>query len=714
MTPGRRSAVRDAGARGPEAGSLADLRPVDGRPGRLRLGKPVVAGWYLLRTTCRLPKASANGQVWLQTDGAAEPEMPRRLALRDGRAAMRLLHVPAAATLEFQPGPDGAQVLRFRLWRVPLTLGRYLVQRRLRLRHPGYAGLSQAALWRRPFGALWDDYNRLFDEPGTARLSYEDWIARHETPQRPSVPAQRVALSAWRATPRVLCLLASDPQADAHAIDVTRRSLAAQGYPHWELLPVGAPDATALADALARCDAVGFLQPGERLRDDALFQFAGALQHDPALQIVYSDHDRIDGGGLRRAPCFKPGFSRDLLYARNLLAPFALLRADAVRAAGGLAAAWRHGNAGAHTLAYVLLLAVLRQQPDAAVRRLPQILSHMPLGPQADAARDDAVALAALNAELAPAGARAEPIGPGLRRVRWPLPESRPLVSLIVPTRNGLDVLRTCIESIEQRTRYRPYELLVIDNQSDDPATLDYLAQLAREGRARVLRHDAPFNYSAINNRAAREARGSVIGLVNNDIEVISPGWLDEMVAQALRPEIGCVGAKLYFPDDTIQHAGVLLGIGGVAGHAHKYLPRDAAGHLDLLLLAHNLSAVTGATLLMRKAVFDEVGGLDEQELHVAYNDIDLCLRVMRAGYRNLWTPYAELYHHESKTRGADDTPAKLARWHAERAVMQSRWSAWIADDPFYSPHLSRTREDLSLDAPYTLPLLHKTDPCGS
>ncbi len=609
--------------------------------------------------------------------------------------------------LEFQPGVPDAAIRRFRLWRVPLAVGRYLVQRRLRLRHPGYADQSHAQLLRRPFDALWQDYNRLFDEPGSARLRHDEWIARHELSTRIAPAAQATALRSWPRALRVLCLLPSDPDAerDAYARAVTQQSLSRQGYPHWDMLALPS-DATPRAANLSTTlldgyDAVTLLRPGDQLRDDALYLAADALRNEPSVHVVYSDHDRIDGGGLRRDPCFKPGFSRDLLYARNLIAPFALMRAEALRAAGGPGAAWTYGAASAHALTYVAILHLLERLPDAAVRRLPHILCHIPVEPVSGTPPelDDAVALAAVAAHLRPRGAEVQALAPGLRRVRWPRPAPPPLVSLIVPTRNGLNVLRTCVESIEQRTRYRPYELIVVDNQSDDPATLDYLGRLAAEGRARVLVHDAPFNYSAINNAAVCAARGDIIGLINNDIEVISPDWLDEMVGHAVRPDIGCVGAKLYFPDDTIQHAGVVLGVGGVAGHAHKYLPRHAAGYLDLLRLVHNVSAVTGAALVMRKSVFEEVGGLDEAQLQIAYNDVDLCLRVMQAGYCNLWTPHAELYHHESKTRGAEDTPQKLARWRAEREVMKTRWPAWIADDPFYSPHLSRTREDLSVDA---------------
>jgi GT2 family glycosyltransferase len=212
-----------------------------------------------------------------------------------------------------------------------------------------------------------------------------------------------------------------------------------------------------------------------------------------------------------------------------------------------------------------------------------------------------------------------------------------------------------------------------------------------------VLNYDKPFNYSAINNFAVKRARGAIIALVNNDIEVISPDWLTEMVSWAAQPDIGCVGAKLYYGNDTIQHAGVILGIGGVAGHSHKYFPRDHRGYFSRLKLVQNLSAVTGACLVVRKAVFQDVGGLNETDLMIAFNDVDLCLKVAKAGYMNVWTPYAELYHLESISRGAEDNPEKVARFASEVRYMQENWKTNSTHDPYYSPNLTTESEDFSL-----------------
>jgi GT2 family glycosyltransferase len=261
-------------------------------------------------------------------------------------------------------------------------------------------------------------------------------------------------------------------------------------------------------------------------------------------------------------------------------------------------------------------------------------------------------------------------------------------VSIVIPTRDRVDLLRLCVESILSLTTYPEFEVLVVDNGSTEPDAIDYLASLERRPRVRVLRDARPFNYSAINNLAVEQAAGDVIALLNNDIEVISPHWLDEMVAHALRPGIGAVGAMLYYPDDTIQHAGVVVGLGGVAGHVYSRQPRGCAGEGNRAMLVQGMTAVTAACLVVRRSAWREVGGLDET-LAVAFNDVDFCLRLHQAGYRNLWTPHAELYHHESASRGSEDTDDKLRRFHSEVTLMMARWKGLLDDDAAYSPNLS-------------------------
>jgi GT2 family glycosyltransferase len=270
---------------------------------------------------------------------------------------------------------------------------------------------------------------------------------------------------------------------------------------------------------------------------------------------------------------------------------------------------------------------------------------------------------------------------------------------LLIPTRDRADLLEQCIDSILEKTTYPNYEIVVIDNGSIEPETLEYFDKATKDRRVRVVRYDRPFNYSAINNFGASHARGEVIGLLNNDVQVIDGDWLREMVSHAWRPEIGVVGAMLYYPNDTIQHAGVILGIGGVAGHSHVGLPRGCPGDKHRAALAQSMSAVTAACAVLRAEVFREVGGLDES-LQVAFNDVDLCLRVRERGYRNLWTPFAELYHHESASRGYEDTPEKLVRFRREENLMQERWGRALLREPAYNPNLSVTAAPFSLAYP--------------
>ncbi|MDG6100151.1 glycosyltransferase family 2 protein [Alteromonas sp. ZYF713] len=286
--------------------------------------------------------------------------------------------------------------------------------------------------------------------------------------------------------------------------------------------------------------------------------------------------------------------------------------------------------------------------------------------------------------------------GEQINIVQWPV-INQPLVSLIIPTKNAKQLVKECIESILTKSTYQNYEILLVDNNSDEPESLAYFDELNQHEKIRVLKYPHPFNYSAINNFAAQQAKGEVIGLINNDIEVITPDWLEYMLGHALREDIGCVGAKLMYGDDRIQHAGVVLGYGGGAGHAHKYFPRYHPGYMNRLIATHNYSAVTAACLLVKKSLFDAVGGLNESDLTVAFNDVDFCLRVRAQGVRNLYCAEAELYHHESVSRGLDVSKEKMARFNAELDYLKSNWAEVIAHDPAYNPNLTLRRENFSI-----------------
>ncbi len=445
--------------------------------------------------------------------------------------------------------------------------------------------------------------------------------------------------------------------------------------------------------AVASGEYVVALPEWAKLPAHAFLEWALALSAAPQPRLLYADEDTLAETGERSDPRFKPAWSPEVLRSHDYLGDPTFFHARTLRSLGG----WRTGFGAAadHDLKLRFSEAVQAYE----IVHIAKVLLHRTgaAAESAGAAPDQAaVRVVASHLERVglPAAAVPDPRSP-YPRIRHRLP-SPPLVSLLIPTRDRAALLSTCIRSILERTVYQRFEIVIIDNESSEEETFALFRSFTSDDRIRVLRKPGPFNFSSLNNEAAAAARGAVLGLLNNDLEVISPDWLDEMVGHAVQPEIGCVGAKLYYPDDTIQHAGVVIGLGSAAGHGHKGAPRAARGYLDRLVTVTNVSAVTGACLVVRKEVYDEVGGLDATHLEVAFNDIDFCLKVRQAGYRNVFTPFAELYHHESASRGPDETPEKARRFAAEVTTLRKRWGAELLADPYYSPHLTLHGEDYS------------------
>lgn len=454
-------------------------------------------------------------------------------------------------------------------------------------------------------------------------------------------------------------------------------------------------------DGLAQASGefVALLDHDDLLHCDALKAVALYIQLHPEANIFYSDEDKVnEQGGFEQAH-FKPNWSPDLLFSHNYICHLGVYRKSLLDQIGG----FRVGYEGSQD--YDLLLRAVKQCNAQGIIHIPYVLYHWRIAQGSTAlagsekSYSDIAGLKALQDYFADqAGVSVESgLLSNTYKVNWPIPTSSPLVSIIIPTKNGEDLVRQCVDSIYRLTQYSNFEILLVDNQSDCPSALAYFDQLAKENKVRLLSYPHAFNYSAINNFAAEHAKGSVLVLMNNDIEILSEHWLTEMVSHAIRPDIGCVGAKLYYPNNTIQHAGVVTGIGGVAGHSHKYFPASYPGYFKRLMIVQNFSAVTAACLAVRKSVFTEVGGLNEIDLTVAFNDVDLCLKVQQAGYRNLWSPYVEMVHHESVSRGGEDTTEKQARFNAEVAYMKAQWGAQLIHDPCYSPWLSLKTEDFSL-----------------
>lgn len=404
------------------------------------------------------------------------------------------------------------------------------------------------------------------------------------------------------------------------------------------------------------------LAPDDRLTETALTWFAHEAARHPSAGLIYADDDEIDAQGRRLRPRFKPDWSYLHLQEIDYIGSAAIISARALNAAGGLKAENLAGDT------WELLLRIGRL-PDIQVRHIPAVLLH----------------------RAAPA------TDPPRRRVRMPLPDVRPWVSIIVPTRDAPELLERCVESVLAKTAYPHYEMLVVDNQSRDADALRYLQALAVHPQVRVLHYDRPFNFSAINNFAVRHAQGEAICLLNNDTEVITPDWLDEMVGHLTQPKVGVVGARLLFPDGRVQHAGDTVGPGGCANHLHEGIAADAPGYCQRALVAQDLCAVTAACMLTWRNLYLHLGGMNERFLPVAFNDVDYCLRVRQAGLRVVYTPHAELYHHESASRSRMRGWRKEFRAWREVRYMRWRWREEMRHDPYYNPNFSYLRADFML-----------------
>ena len=448
---------------------------------------------------------------------------------------------------------------------------------------------------------------------------------------------------------------------------------------------------------LATGDWIALLDHDDLLHETALFWVVDCINQNPDAMLIYSDEDKINEKNVRSGPYFKTDWNRNLFYSHNMICHLGVYSKRLVDEVGG----FREGYEGAQD--YDLALRCIENIEDRQICHIPRILYHWRAHVQSTAHQPEAKPYAmlagerAINEHFQRTGVlgHVKLMNHGYRPY-YDLPNPPPLISLIIPTRNGLNFLRNCIQSIILKTNYSAYEIVIVDNGSDDPETLKYLESLCNQKNIQVIRNDDAFNYSALNNLGVSVAKGELIGLINNDIEVISPDWLNEMVANALRPGIGVVGAKLLYPNGTLQHAGVILGIGGWAGHSHKGFPKSIPGYAGRTSLVSEFSAVTGACLVIKKETYQRLGGLNAVDLKVACNDVDLCLGARALGLRNIWTPYAELFHHESVTRGYEDDPIKKARFAAEVSYMRNKWGDIFKNDPMYSPNLTLDYEDFS------------------
>ena len=565
----------------------------------------------------------------------------------------------------------------------------------------------------------------------TERSDYEKWCEHHEALSEADLKAIASHIEAFRTRPVISVVMPVYNPAEG-LLAKTIQSVLDQIYPHWELciaddastLPhvrevierfaskeprikvTYRPsnghicEATNTALELASGEFVALFDHDDLLAPTALYEVAAEVDEHHDAQLIYSDEDKIDMEDRRFDPYFKPDWNPDLNYGQNYISHLTVYRTELIRSLGG----FRKGYEGSQD--WDLILRAIEKIPASSIRHIPKLLYHWRAAPGSTALQlaeknyPVEAARMALEDHFKRTGQKVEllPVPGDHWRIKYPLPLPAPLVSLIIPTRNAVKFVRQALRSILDKTDYPNFEVLIVDNNSDDPETIAFFAGLAggSDPRVRVLTYGEPFNYSAINNYAVREAYGDIVGLLNNDIEVINADWLTEMVSQALRPDIGAVGAMLYYPLNTVQHAGVILGLGGVAGHPFKEFPRGDHGQKNRLRLVQNYSAVTAASLVIRKDRFLQVGGLNEKDLPIAFNDVDFCCKLISAGYRNLWTPHAEFYHHESATRGVEDTPEKKARFQSEIDYMMNTWGTLLMSDPAYNPNLTLVGEDFS------------------
>lgn len=448
---------------------------------------------------------------------------------------------------------------------------------------------------------------------------------------------------------------------------------------------------------IASGELIGLLDHDDLLAPNALYEIAKAVNEHPDPEVIYTDEDKVTTDLKEHfQPHLKPDFNLDLLRSNNYICHFFVASRDLIKRVGG----FRPEFNGAQD--YDLILRCTEQAKQ--IVHIPKILYHWRVH-KASTADNPASKMYAFDAgkraieehlvRCRTKGTVQHTKDLGFYRVKYEIC-GEPLVSIIIPNKDQSEALKKCLDSIREKTSYRNYEIIIVENNSEEPETFAFYKKIAGE-KIKVVTWEGEFNYSAINNFGVRHARGDYLLLLNNDVEIINGDWLTEMLSHCQRKEVGIVGAKLYYPDNTIQHAGIIIGIGGVAGSVFVGLPRAFSGYLHKASIQLDLSAVTAACMLVKRSVFEQVGGLEEK-LKVAFNDVDFCLRVREKGYLVVYDPYAELYHYESKTRGAEDTKEKIRRFQMEIEYMRSHWIGLLKKgDPYYNCNLSLTKWDYSL-----------------
>lgn len=587
---------------------------------------------------------------------------------------------------------------------------------------------------------------RLSDRIEPEEVPYGPWYELHRADEE-TLRAQRAKKWKHPVTISIAVPLYRTPEKYLREmIDSVRE----QSYPYWELcLANGSPEDAAMARileeytqkdkrilvrelaqnngiadntneafAMASGEYIGLLDHDDVLAPDALYEVARTIGHYEKAhgrrpELLYTDEDKISGDGLEHSqPNLKPDYNPDLLRSNNYICHFLVVARKLQQKVGGFDRAYD----GAQDYDFILRCT---EQADG-ICHIPRILYHWRTHAQSTADNPISKQYAydagarAIESHLARCGlsGRVERKKDfGFYRVRYET-QAQPLVSIIIPNKDEKETLRTCIDSIFEKSTYRNFEIIIVENNSKTEEILEYYKEIDGRNGIHVVYWDRDFNYSAINNFGVRHASGAYLLFLNNDMEVISPDWIEEMLGHCQRRDTGIVGARLYYPDDTVQHAGIIVGLGGVAGSLFVGLKRGHSGYMHRESLQQELSAVTAACMMVKREAFDAAGGFTE-ELAVAFNDVDFCLKAGCAGYRTVYDPYVELYHYESKTRGAEDTKEKVRRFQSEIEYMRSHWISVLKNgDPYYNRNLSLTKWNYSLSQQPGRELRQRSDTC--
>lgn len=497
-----------------------------------------------------------------------------------------------------------------------------------------------------------------------------------------------------------LCIANASPE-DASMEFVLREYEQKDSRIKWKKLREnkGIAENTNEAFSMASGDFIGLLDHDDLLAPNALYEIAKALEREPEIDVLYTDEDKVRGDEVLEhfQPHFKPDFNLDLLRSNNYICHFFVVKKTLLEAVGG----FKKEFDGAQDYDFIFRCTENAEK----IHHIPEILYHWRTHQSSTADNPESKLYAfeagkrAIEANLRRSGLNgvvSHTKDYGFYRVKYPV-QGNPLVSVIIPNKDAKEDLEKCVNAVLSKSIYQNIEILIVENNSTTEEIFEYYKNLAQNPKIRLLRWKKEFNYSAINNYAAARARGEYVLFLNNDTEVITPDWIEEMLGFCQRPGTGIVGAKLYFGNHTIQHAGTVIGIGGIAGHMFVDMPKERSGYMHKASIIQDLSAVTAACMMVKKQVFEELGGFEEK-LTVAFNDVDFCLRVRKMGQLVVFDPYVELYHYESKSRGTEDSKEKVRRFQSEIEFMRCRWEKLLKEgDPYYNKNLSLTKWNYSL-----------------